>query len=93
MTVSLDAAAIEEHAKRVEVDGYTIVENAIDLDLIDKIADDLARLEYELDTQPAANSRRGLTMSGRFTSAAISVPITKPPCTAIVSHAVWLGER
>ena len=38
MTTTLDEAAVAEHAKRVAEDGYTIVENAIDLDLIDAIA-------------------------------------------------------
>ena len=38
------------------------------------------------------NSRRALSTSGRFSAADTSVPTTKPPCTAIVSHAVW-GRR
>lgn len=59
MTTTLDEAAVAEHAKRVAEDGYTIVENAIDLDLIDAIADDLARLERELNTQPAGNGFEG----------------------------------
>src|SRR5205814_1128732 len=44
-------------------------------------------------TQPIANSRRALITSGRFRSADTSVPITKPPCTAIVSQAVSPGVR
>ena len=59
MTVTLDAAAVAEHAKRVAEDGYTIVEDAIDPDLIDAIAEGLSRLERELNTQPAANSFEG----------------------------------
>src|SRR5690348_16449078 len=55
----MDAATVAEHAKRVAADGYTIVENAIDLDLVDAIADDLARLERELGTVPSANSFEG----------------------------------
>ena len=39
-------------------------------------------------TQPAAKRRRAFTKSGRFSTADTSVPATKPPCTAIVSHAV-----
>src|SRR5215208_1843559 len=38
--------------------------------------------------QPTANSPRELTTSARLSSALIRVPITNPPCTAIVSHAV-----
>ncbi len=40
--------------------------------------------------QPTANTRRALKTSARFSAALIKVPITKPPCTAIVSHAVWV---
>src|SRR5205085_2134907 len=54
-----DAAAVAEHVKRVAEDGYTIVENAIDLDVVDAIADDLARLERELGAKPAENSFEG----------------------------------
>src|SRR2546426_11068168 len=40
-----------------------------------------------------ANSRRGLMMSGRLRIADISVPITNPPWTAMVSHAVSADVR
>ncbi len=59
MTIALDDAAIAEHLKRIEADGYTVVENAIAPDLVDAIADDLARLERELETQPAGNPFEG----------------------------------
>ena len=55
----MDAATVAEHVNRVNDDGYTIVENAIDLALVDEIAEDLARLERELDVQPSANSFEG----------------------------------
>ena len=57
--MTLDAATIAEHVKRVETDGYTIVENAIDLEFIDEIATDLARLERDLDVKPAGNGFEG----------------------------------
>lgn len=56
---TLDQAAIAEHVKRVETDGYTVVENAIDLDVIDAIEEDLHRLERELGTKPAGNGFEG----------------------------------
>jgi ectoine hydroxylase-related dioxygenase (phytanoyl-CoA dioxygenase family) len=59
MTIALNEAAVTEHAKRVATDGYTIVEDAIPLDVVDEIADDLARLERELNTQPAGNGFEG----------------------------------
>ena len=50
----------DAHVQRIDQDGYTIVENAIDLDLIDALRDDLLRLEKELDVQPAANAFEGV---------------------------------
>ncbi len=47
--------AISEIAKH----GYCIIENAIDLNLIDALHDDLMRLETALDVQPALNSFEG----------------------------------
>lgn len=55
----LDAAAVSEHVKRIEEDGYTIVENAIEPDLIDELNDDLLRLERDLGVKPADNGFEG----------------------------------
>src|SRR5439155_24509063 len=44
-------------------------------------------------THPIANRRRALITSGRLRIAEISVPITKPPCTAIVSQAVSAPDK
>ena len=44
-------------------------------------------------TQPIQNRRRGFSTSGRLSSAETSVPITNPPCTAIVSQAVSAAVR
>src|SRR5213593_1967852 len=52
-----------------------------------------AALAEAASTQPAANNHRGLTMSGRLSRAESSVPMTNPPCTAIVSQAVSADER
>jgi ectoine hydroxylase-related dioxygenase (phytanoyl-CoA dioxygenase family) len=51
-----DAAA---HVEAVKRDGYTIVENAIALDLVEALADALARLERDLGAKPAANGFEG----------------------------------
>src|SRR3954452_11340320 len=53
-TVDVDA-----HVGRVERYGYTIVEGAIDTDLVAELRSDLARLERALDVQPAGNSFEG----------------------------------
>ncbi|WP_394843804.1 phytanoyl-CoA dioxygenase family protein [Pendulispora brunnea] len=50
---------IAEHLARMDRDGYTIVENAIDLSLVDALLADLERLERELDAQPAQNLFEG----------------------------------
>ena len=59
MTIELDDAAVADHVKRIEADGYTIVADAIAPDVVDAIAEDLARLEQELGTQPAGNPFEG----------------------------------
>jgi ectoine hydroxylase-related dioxygenase (phytanoyl-CoA dioxygenase family) len=50
---------IRAHVERVERDGYTIIENAVDAELIEALATDVRRLECELDVKPAANSFEG----------------------------------
>ncbi len=59
MTDADHAIRADDHAQRIERDGYTIVEDAIDLDLLDALTDDLARLEHELGTVPADNAFEG----------------------------------
>ena len=48
-----------DHEERLQRDGYTIVEDAIEADLLDGLADDLDRLERELGVVPAGNSFEG----------------------------------
>ncbi|MEY2452686.1 MAG: hypothetical protein QOD92_2260 [Acidimicrobiaceae bacterium] len=50
---------VREHVAEVADQGYTIVENAIDLEHIDALAADLDRLESELGVSPATNSFEG----------------------------------
>ena len=54
-----DRATIDEHLAAIEAVGYTVVEDAIPLDLVDALLDDLARLERDLGTAPSANSFEG----------------------------------
>ncbi len=62
MTIDASAGAVgaDVHARRIEKDGYTIVEDAIDLDLIDTLSDDLLRLERDLGVVPASNAFEGV---------------------------------
>src|SRR6059058_1035669 len=49
----------KQHLERIERDGYTIVEDAIEPDLVDELSADLARLERDLDAVPATNDFEG----------------------------------
>lgn len=55
----MDGAGLESHVARVRVDGYTIVENAIEADLLEDLALALTRLERDLDARPAVNAFEG----------------------------------
>jgi ectoine hydroxylase-related dioxygenase (phytanoyl-CoA dioxygenase family) len=55
----MDPAACAAHVERVRRDGFTIVENAIELALIDELGETLLRLECELGAKPAMNGFEG----------------------------------
>jgi len=50
---------LDHHLRAVESQGFTIVEGAIDLDLVDALVDDLDRLVRDLGTTPADNAFEG----------------------------------
>ena len=54
-----DSGALAAHAARLARDGYTIVENAIEPDLVEALNASLERLERELDAKPAMNIFEG----------------------------------
>jgi ectoine hydroxylase-related dioxygenase (phytanoyl-CoA dioxygenase family) len=56
---AVDPDVVAEHVGRVAADGYTIVEGAIEPDLVDGLLEDLDRLERDLDVRPAGNSFEG----------------------------------
>jgi ectoine hydroxylase-related dioxygenase (phytanoyl-CoA dioxygenase family) len=51
---------LDAHLARIASDGWTVLENAIELELADQINDDLARLERNLGIVPADNLFEGL---------------------------------
>lgn len=51
--------SVAAHARQIAEQGYTIVENAVDLDLIDALNEDLLRLEVDLGIVPADNLFEG----------------------------------
>ena len=55
----VEKAAIDAHVKRIEEVGYTIVENAVERDLVDALYEDLLRLQRELEIVPAKNLFEG----------------------------------
>jgi ectoine hydroxylase-related dioxygenase (phytanoyl-CoA dioxygenase family) len=55
----VDSATAAKHAEEIAEQGYTIVPDAIDLDLADALLADLDRLHAALDVQPAANPFEG----------------------------------
>jgi len=55
----MEDAAVEEHVRAVAEDGYTIVENAIEPELVDALRRDLTQLEQFFKVEPAGNSFEG----------------------------------
>jgi ectoine hydroxylase-related dioxygenase (phytanoyl-CoA dioxygenase family) len=55
----LDVTSLDTHADAIARDGYTIVEDAIEPELVDALADDLCRLESRYEIVPADNSFEG----------------------------------
>jgi ectoine hydroxylase-related dioxygenase (phytanoyl-CoA dioxygenase family) len=50
---------VERSILQIAEQGYTIIEDAIEPDLLDALVDDLTRLEHDLGVTPAANSFEG----------------------------------
>jgi len=50
---------IDEHVERLEADGYTILEDAIEPSLVAELRDTVRRLERELDVRPLGTAAEG----------------------------------
>jgi ectoine hydroxylase-related dioxygenase (phytanoyl-CoA dioxygenase family) len=57
--LTLSATDVEAHVDQIAAQGYTIVEDAIELDLVDELTDELHRLEVDLGIVPAGNDFEG----------------------------------
>jgi ectoine hydroxylase-related dioxygenase (phytanoyl-CoA dioxygenase family) len=55
----LDEPALAAHLERIERDGYTVVEDAIEPDLVAALCDDLLRIEREDGITPSDNEFEG----------------------------------
>ncbi|HLK38906.1 MAG TPA: phytanoyl-CoA dioxygenase family protein [Polyangiaceae bacterium] len=58
--MALSSRDVDVHVERVRADGYTVVEGAIELELAEELARDLARIEAEQKVVPASNIFEGL---------------------------------
>ncbi len=56
---TLTPTEIADHVARIAADGYTIVNDAIETDLVDGLVADLERLEVDLGIVPAGNDFEG----------------------------------
>lgn len=57
--MTLSQTELDMHVAEIEEEGYTIVENAFDTQFADELAEDLLRLDRELDATPNRNSFEG----------------------------------
>ena len=57
--VALDEAAVAHHAARIDDVGYTVVEDAVEPDLVTELRDTIRRLERELDVRPLGTNAEG----------------------------------
>jgi ectoine hydroxylase-related dioxygenase (phytanoyl-CoA dioxygenase family) len=55
----VDAQAVAQHVERIGRDGYTIVEDGIEPQLLDALGESIASLERELEVEPATNTFEG----------------------------------
>jgi ectoine hydroxylase-related dioxygenase (phytanoyl-CoA dioxygenase family) len=55
----MEPTLLADHLARIQADGYTILEDVIEPDLLDQLAGDLDRLERDLGAVPANNSFEG----------------------------------
>src|SRR4051812_40352280 len=69
----------KRHLERLDRDGFTIVENAIQAELIDALDAALARLERELDARPAMNAFEGRRTVRIYNLLAHGAPFDRVP--------------
>jgi ectoine hydroxylase-related dioxygenase (phytanoyl-CoA dioxygenase family) len=80
----MNDAAQRAHVERIRRDGFTIVENAIEPQLVDALDAALLRLERELDAKPAMNGFEGHKTVRIYNLLAFGGPFTDVPAHASV---------
>jgi ectoine hydroxylase-related dioxygenase (phytanoyl-CoA dioxygenase family) len=59
MTAAMHEIPIDEHVERIEAEGYTIVEDAVEPSLVADLRDTIRRLERDLDIRPLGTAAEG----------------------------------
>jgi ectoine hydroxylase-related dioxygenase (phytanoyl-CoA dioxygenase family) len=77
-------SSLEQHLDRIDEDGYTVIEDAIDPELLDALGDDLARLEREQGVVPGNNTFEGVATTRVYNLLAHGEPWTRLPVHPIV---------
>jgi ectoine hydroxylase-related dioxygenase (phytanoyl-CoA dioxygenase family) len=80
----MDTQTRDAHVAAVARDGYTIVENAIEPDLIDALNAALERLERDLGAKPSDNAFEGVNTVRLYNLLAYGEPFTRVPVHASV---------
>jgi ectoine hydroxylase-related dioxygenase (phytanoyl-CoA dioxygenase family) len=80
----MNDATQRAHVERIRRDGFTIVENAIEPELIDALDAALQHLERELDAKPAMNGFEGHKTVRIYNLLAHGAPFTEVPAHASV---------
>ncbi len=75
----MEKAELEIRHKQIEEEGYTILENAIEPDLIAEFRDEIHRVERERDTAPKGNTVEGFKTLRTYNLLAKSASFQKMP--------------
>jgi ectoine hydroxylase-related dioxygenase (phytanoyl-CoA dioxygenase family) len=59
VATSLDERQLEQHLQRIELDGFTIVEDAVEPELVAELRDAIRRVERELGVEPKGTEAEG----------------------------------
>ena len=72
---------LEAHINRIAEEGYTVLPDAIEPDLVDEIDEALLKLEHDLGTVPADNLFEGVRTMRVYNLLGTAPPSRRSPCT------------
>ena len=76
--------SVEAHVDRIRLEGFTIVENALQDSLVDRLNSEITRLERELDVKPAMNDFEGSKTVRIYNLLSFGGPFLEVPVHAVV---------